>query len=82
MKTYLQHRKTKDICAEVLEKTGRDTYKVWWINCLGTYDHPNPFPMGSGSRGAIETIRILNKKDWRVEYDLGKFSRSYEVPRD
>jgi hypothetical protein len=67
----IKHRLMRDVAAEVIEdlSVSQDVkvLKILWVNQLGTFDHPSPFPMGSSKQLAIETISIPTatfESDW------------------
>lgn len=69
----IQHKNMRDVAAEVLaelpSEEGRRVFRICWVNLLGTYDNPSPFPMGSHSRLAVEIIKIPADKfesEWRI----------------
>lgn len=71
MKLRIKHRAMKDVCMEILESRNvtQDSWelKILWINLLGTYWDRKPFPMGSGSRLAIEWLKI-EREDWKTNW--------------
>lgn len=74
---FLKHKNMKDVCAHVLEDLSEPgqlnkRFRVLWINILGTFNHPDPFPMGTKKSLAIEEIEIpltKLKSDWKILND-------------
>lgn len=51
----------RDVCFQVYEQVGESSVRGCWINiALG-----EPFPIGSGTQYAIETIEIKDPENWR-----------------
>lgn len=79
--SYIKHKNMRDVCAQVLERdfepvTSRHKIKVLWFNLLGTYDHPQPFPIGVRNKLAIETIYLSDvefTRDWLKAADPEEF---------
>ena len=71
---FIKHKNNRDVCAQIIDRqfnfvTKTHRFKICWINLLGTYDDPNPFPIGSSSRLAIETVEIpeeVFKNEWSI----------------
>jgi hypothetical protein len=67
---FIKHKNMRDVCAQVIEEQASGdvlNFKVCWINRLGTYDNPEPFPMGTARGLAIEEISITREEfaaDW------------------
>lgn len=71
---FLKHEKMRDVVAQVIEEHNSEnsdsfSFKVLWVNILGTYWDPNPFFMGTSKQLAIETISIPKvefHQNWRI----------------